>query len=109
MKKLMNIMEFRRYTKTANLGPVMYRSDNQEWFRDTDPIRFKVTCTIREIRPELGLIVLSSRDGSEICFSRVVHIGIDTECSVLGTVITLICKNGTCRNSQIAYKLIALA
>lgn len=106
MKKHVSIRELKEYCEKNRPSEVTYYSENQDSYRLTDPCKFRMHFQTMVVCENPNLICLKSRTGT-ICFDRVRSVEIDTETTVLGTILTVYCGRAGKRGTEVTYKLIA--
>jgi len=102
MKKTMSVRELKEYCDRNKPKEVLFSSDNQPWYKVADPCKIKFSFSIMLIFENPNLICLKS-DTNTLSFDRVKFVEINTELTVLGTVLTVFC--GECEYER-AYTLI---
>lgn len=107
MKKIMSVRELKEYCDKNKLQKVFLHTDNQE--PDFTPESWKIDLTfpMMLIHENPNLICLKSGTGT-ISFDRVQSVEVDTEQTVLGTVIKVFCGKFGSTEYDAAYTLIAV-
>ena len=106
MKKTVSVKELQEYVACHKISYVLFYTENQRWYRASDPCKVRMAFPIMLIRENPNLICLKSGT-STICFDRVCSVEIDTETTVLGTILTVYCGCSGAEEPEITYKLIA--
>lgn len=105
MKKRMTIGELKQYCTVHKPSSVRFATENQVWYKVSDPCKVSVSFPIMLICENPNLICLKS--GANIMsFDRVKFVEIDTDMTVLGTVFDLFCGDSTSTGNDITYRLI---
>lgn len=105
MKKTVSIKELREYYECNKPQSVQFYTENQKWYRVSDPCKVRMSFPIMLIYENPNLICL--RSGADtLSFDRVKFAEIDTEATVLGTLVTLFCGGLGKSEHDIAYTLI---
>lgn len=106
MKKQVSVRDLRDYCERNTPNQITYYTENQTC-RNAD----KALCKLRLhfqvvlIYENPNLVCLKS-GASSICFNGVRFAEIDTESTVLGTILTLYCGNSKASKDAEAYTLI---
>lgn len=106
MKKIISVKEFKEYCETNKPHSIIFYTENQKWYRVSDPCKIKMSFSIMLICENPNLICLKS-GANTMSFDRVKFVEIDTESTVLGTLITVFCGEFGTNGHDITYKLIA--
>lgn len=106
MKKQVSVKELKEYYEMKKPRQVTYYSENQDWYCVSDPCKLRMHFPIMLICENPSLICLKS-GASTICFDRVLFVEIDTETTILGTILTVYCGGTGSKEPEITYKLIA--
>lgn len=106
MKKRVSVKELKEYCERNKPKQVTYYSENQDWYCVSDPCKLRMHFPIMLICENPSLICLKSGT-STICFDRIKCVEIDTETTVLGTILTIYCGNSEEEEPEIVYKVIA--
>lgn len=106
MKKIINIKEFKDYYDENKPHLIIYQSENQKWYRVSDPCKIKMSFPNMLICENPNLICLKSGTNT-VSFDRVKCVEIDTESTVLGTLITVFCGEFGTNNHDRTYTLIS--
>ena len=105
MKKRISVRGLKMLLDHYKPRKVTLYTENQEWYRQSD------TCILRLTFPNLivydnqNMVCLKSNTGS-ICFEQVRYVEVDTDSTVLGTIITVICGDSELCN-ETTYTLVA--
>lgn len=104
MKKRMNIGELRAYCEQTAPQRIAFCTENQR-----RPVTAE-TLTIREFFSQISVfdrhaLVCLSADNGTVCFQCVRYAVIDTEATILGTLITLCCGYGI-PGEDVSYTLV---
>ena len=106
MKKLVSIRELKEYYSVNKPHYVLFQTENQDWYRAADPCKLKMSFPIMLIQENPNLICLKS--GMNILsIDRVQCVEIDTDTTVLGTVLKVFCGDFGSSSHDITYTLIA--
>lgn len=106
MKKVVSVRELQEYLANNRISSVLFYTENQRWYRASDPCKIRMAFPIMLIRENPNLICLKSGSHT-ISFDRVKSVEIDTETTVLGTVLTLFCGDFGSDGYDFTYTLIA--
>lgn len=106
MKKTLSVREFKAYYETNHPKYILFHTENQSWYRASDPCKIKMSFPIMLIAENPNIICLKSGNNT-LSIDRVKEVKIDTETSVLGAVITVFCGNADADGYEIAYTLVA--
>lgn len=106
MKKVVSIRELQEYFTVNHVHSVLFYTENQRWYRASDPCKIRMAFPIMLIRENPNLICLKSGVHT-ISFDQVKSVEIDTEATVLGTVLTLFCGSFDSEGYDCTYTLIA--
>lgn len=88
MKKKLSVRELKRYCEEHKPHCIYFKTENQAWYRTSDPCKLDMAFSIMLICENPNLICLKS-SGNTLSFDRVKSIEVDTDASILGTVITI--------------------
>lgn len=106
MKKKTTITELRQYCEEKKPKRIIFHAENQRWFSEEDTMGFRTAFPQITVSDKPSLVCL--RSGSDmIYFERVKTVEIDTDATVLGTLITLVCGDWGASESDKTYTLIA--
>lgn len=106
MKKTVSVRELQEYIAHHKISSVLFYTENQRWYRASDPCKIRMAFPIMLIRENPNLICLKSGVHS-ISFDRVKSVEIDTDATVLGTVLTVFCGDFDSDGYDATYTLIA--
>lgn len=106
MKKTVSVRELQEYLAKTRIHSVLFCTENQRWYRASDPCKVRMSFPIMLIGENPNLICLKSGMHS-ISFDRVKSVEIDTETTVLGTILTLFCGDFGSDGYDTTYILIA--
>lgn len=106
MKKTVNLQGLQEYVAHNRVGCVRFYTENQQWYRASDPCKIRMAFPIMLICENPNLVCLKSGQNT-ISFDRVKFVEIDTETTVLGTILTLFCGDFGSDGYDTTYKLIA--
>ena len=106
MKKIVSVKELKEYCENHKPQQVSFYTENQSWSRASDPCKIKMSFPIMLICENPNLICLKS-GANTLSFDRVKFVEIDTESTVLGTLITVFCGEFGKSGYDITYTLIA--
>lgn len=106
MKKRLSMFDLKKYMNEHTPRKITYCSENQSWYRDSDPCKIRMHFPIMLICENPNLICLKSGTNT-LCFDRIQSVEIDTEATVLGTILTVCCGESGAREPEITYRLIA--
>ena len=106
MRKKITITELREYCESNKPNKIIFHAENQSWFREESTLRFRTAFPKITVSNKPRFVCLQS--GSDmIYFERVKNVEIDTEATVLGTIITLVCGDFGASEFDTTYTLIA--
>lgn len=106
MKKRITVGELKAYCSAKKPVSVSFSTENQSWYRVSDPCKVNMSFSIMLIYENPNLVCLKSGLNT-MYFDRVKFAEIDTDTTVLGTVITLFCGDFSSNNYDITYRLVA--
>lgn len=106
MKKIVNIRGLREYIAHNQVNSVQFYTENQQWYRTSDPCKIRMVFKVMLIYENPNLICLKSGQNT-VSFDSVKSVEIDTETTVLGTILTLFCGDFNSEGYEATYKLIA--
>lgn len=87
-EKKLSVRELKRYCEEHKPHCIYFKTENQAWYRTSDPCKLDMAFSIMLICENPNLICLKS-SGNTLSFDRVKSIEVDTDASILGTVITI--------------------
>lgn len=90
MKKRVSVKELRDYYAKNKPKEISFVTENQPWYRVSDPCKVRCTFPVMMIYENPNLVCLKS-GGNTICIDRVKFAEVDTDATVLGTVLKLFC------------------
>ena len=105
MKKKLSVRELKRYCEEHKPHCIYFKTENQAWYGTSDPCKLDMAFSIMLICENPNLICLKS-SGNTLSFDRVKSIEVDTDASILGTVITIFCGDFNTAEHDITYKLV---
>lgn len=105
MKKIVSVRELKAYYERNKPKCIYYLTENQTWYRASDPCKMKMSFPIMLIFENPNLICLKS-SGNTISFDRVKSVEIDTESSLLGVIFTVFCGDFNTDGYDITYTLV---
>lgn len=107
MKRRLSISELREYCAKQNFNTILYWAENQDWYCAASPCKVRVSFPNMVVCENPDGVCLRS-GGNTVSFERLRYADVDTERSVLGTVLTLFCDDGIGKQKHThAYTLIA--
>lgn len=106
MKKRVSVKELKEYYELHKPQQISFYTENQSWYRVSDPCKIRMSFPIMLIRENPNLICLKSGENM-ICFDRVRFVEINTELTALGTVLTVCCGDIGGAEPEITYTLLA--
>ena len=92
MKKKVTVRELIDYYSRNKPKEISFSTENQPWYRVADPCKIKCTFPIMMIFENPNIVCLKS-GGNSVCFDRVKFAEVDTDATVLGTVLRLFCES----------------
>jgi len=98
MKKTMSVRELKDYCDRNKPRKVLFSSENQPWYKVSDPCKMQFSFSIMLIYENPNLVCLKS-DTNTLSFDRVRFVEMNTELTVLGTALTLFCGECSCERS----------
>ena len=101
----MNIGELKRYYEGRSLRRILFCTDNQVWDKVENPMKASLSFASMLMACNPNVICLKNGE-SVLYFERVKCIYVDDERSVLGTVLDIVCGDGTSREDDTHYTLI---
>ncbi len=106
MKKIVSIRGLQEYLAANRVSSVLFYTENQSWYRASDPCKIRMSFPIMLICENPNLICLKSGQNT-LSFDRIKSVEIDTETTVLGTILTLFCGDFGSEGYEATYTLIA--
>lgn len=106
MKKKVTVKQLKEYCSVHKPTTVLFSTENQPWYKVSDPCKVNMSFSIMLIYENPNLICLKSGTNT-ICFDRIKSVEIDTDFTVLGTVFTIFCGDFGSEENDITYRLIA--
>lgn len=92
MRKRVTVRELKDYYSKNKPNEVSFLTENQPWYRVSDPCKAKLTFPVMMICENPNLVCLKSGSNT-LCFDRVKFAEMDTDTTVLGTIIRLFCED----------------
>lgn len=108
MKRMLSVRDFKAYHEVNSPKYILFHTENQEWYRTSDPCKIEMSFPIMLIGENPNIICLKSGNNT-LSIDSVKDVEIDTESSVLGAVITAFCGNADTDGYEIAYTLVAVS
>lgn len=105
MKKRVSVRELKGYCEKNSPNQVTYYSENQERFTGIGLCKLRLHFQVVLIYENPNQVCLKS-GASSICFNNVRFAEIDTESTVLGTILTLYCGGSRSAEPSVAYTLV---
>ena len=81
MKKKLSVRELKRYCEEHKPHCIYFKTENQAWYRTSDPCKLDMAFSIMLICENPNLICLKS-SGNTLSFDRVKSIEVDTDASI---------------------------
>ena len=106
MKKTVSVKELKEYCTKKKPNKVIFYTENQTWYRVSDPCKVQLSFPVMLIFENPNLICLKSGQNT-VMFNRVKFAEIETDATVLGTLITVFCGDFNSDGYDISYTLIA--
>lgn len=100
MRKRCTVGELKRYCSQNEPHRVSFVTENQPDYTVSDPCKVQYTFPTMLVYENPSIVCLKSGDNT-VCFDRVKFAEVDTESSVLGTIIQLFCGSQTVERSYI--------
>lgn len=105
MKKRVSVRELKAYCERNSPNQVTYCSENQADCKSSGLCKLRLHFQVVLICENPNQVCLKSGANS-MCFNEVRFADIDTESTVLGTILTLYCGNAKASKPSEAYTLI---
>ena len=105
MKKRVTIGELKQYCAANKPANIQFSTENQAWYRVSDPCKVNLSFPIMLIYENPNLICLKSGTNT-LSFDRVRFVEIDTDTTVLGTILTLFCGSMATQENPTTYHLV---
>lgn len=105
MKKQVSVRELKEYCERNSPNQVTYCSENQGGCKGANLCKLRLHFQAVLIYENPNQVCLQS-NSSSVCFNEVRFAEIDTESTVLGTILTLYCGSSRASKPGIAYTLI---
>lgn len=106
MKKTVSVRELKEYCERNKPRSIQFYTENQSWYKTSAPCKIKITFPIMLICENPNLICLKSGSNT-LSLDMVKFAEIDTESTVLGTLLTVFCGEFGKPGYDITYTLIA--
>lgn len=106
MKRKVSMSELRNYCNESRFTEITYNSKNQKWYKPTNTLFFDLRFSKIVVSENPNLVCLRNKQ-NVLQLSGVHAAEIDTESSVLGTSIALICGGVLQDEPEITYILFA--
>ncbi len=107
MRKRVSVREFQGICSEKPPKQILYCSENQEWYRVSNPAKFSLSfCDIKTLENP-NTIYLRAKENI-VYFDRVRYIDVDDEQTVLGRVFVVTCGDSKAKEAEKKYTLIAL-
>lgn len=103
MRRQVSVKELKKYCEKNTPRQVTYYSENQDWHQISDPCRLRMHFQDILVYENPNLVCLKSGTNT-LCFNKVRFVEIDTEASILGTILTLYCGDSPVKKT---YKIVA--
>lgn len=105
MKKTLTVSDFKKYCEKEQFTRIIYHSENQGWYQCADPCKVKMAFPAMEIYENPNILCLKS--GKNVLYlDRIQCVKVDTESSVLGTIVTVLCGDFGAKHYDWAYTLV---
>lgn len=108
MKKRVTIREMKDYFSENKPREISFVSENQPWYKVSDPCKIRCTFPTILISENPNLVCLKSGCDT-ICFDRVKYAEVDTEFTVLGTILRLFCGDAAGESGSGASYILVVA
>lgn len=105
MKKLVSIRELKEYCTANKPQNVLFHTENQDWYKAADPCKLRMSFPVMLINENPNLICLKS-GANILSIDQVQCVEIDTDSTVLGTVLRVYCGDFGSSSHSITYTLI---
>lgn len=106
MKKQVSVRELKDFCERNPPNQVTYYTENQTYYNaSNDLCKLRLHFQVVLIYENPNLVCLKS-GASSVCFNGVRFAEIDTESTVLGTILTLYCGNSKASKGAETYTLI---
>lgn len=106
MKKMVSFRELKEFCEQNKPHLVSFCSVNQNWHSTADTCQLELSFPVMSLYENPNFIYLKSGENA-LSLSRIKFAKIDTETSVLGTLITVFCGNFFEEGYDTTYTLIA--
>lgn len=106
MKKTVRVKEFIDFCRENKPKAIIYQTENQEWYRMSDPCRQMMSFPVIMVHENPNVIYLESGT-NKLSLGRVKYVEIDTEATALGTLFRVCCGDRRSDAHDISYTLIA--
>lgn len=108
MKKRVSVRELMDYYARNKPKEISFATENQPWYKVSDPCKVRCTFPVMMICENPNLVCLKSGRNT-ICFDRVELAEVDTDATVLGTVVKLFCGSQSESNDAEASYILVVA
>lgn len=105
MKKRVSMRELKEYCSQNKPQQVLFCTEDQEWYCVADPCKLRLSFPIMLICENPNLICLKS-ETNIMCIDRIKFAEINSEMSVLGTVLKVSCGSMKAAEPEKTYTLI---
>ncbi len=92
MKKRLSVRELKDYFSQTKPIEISFSTENQPWYHASAPCKAWCKFPTVTVCENPNLIYLQS-SGSTLCFDQVQYAEVDTDATVLGTVLRIFCGN----------------
>jgi len=106
MGEKLSIRAFKEYCACHKFDEIFFSTENQDWYRASDPCKIQMSFKIMLISENPSLVFLKS-DAGTLCFDRVRYVEINSTKTVLGTTIHVYCGGVGNASPEISYILVA--
>ena len=106
MRRVMNVGELKRYYEGRSLRRILFCTENQKWDAVENPMKASLVFSSMLIACNPNIICLKAGENM-LYFERVKCVNVDTERSILGTVLDVVCGDSAGKTNDVHYTLIA--
>ena len=106
MRSVMTVGELKRYCEGRSMRRILFCTENQKWDTVENPMKANLVFSSILIACNPNIICLKAGENM-LYFERVKCVNVDTERSILGTVLDVVCGDSTGKTNDVHYTLIA--
>ena len=105
MRKIMSVLDLKRYYEGRSLRQILFSSDNQEWDKTENPMKINLSFSSMSMASNPNVICLKNGENT-MHFEKVKYVYLDSDRSPLGIVLDIICGDKCTNDNDIKYTII---